>query len=120
MIQVPTPADAAEHPAEDFGTTATAGVTPAFWQRLAAAAASAASSPSATPVAVVDAGAVAVSAVADQDLAAVLDDLATSGDEVVARITLPRVGLPRSGSDGGAAALRSVAVERVSRRQELI
>jgi hypothetical protein len=104
MIQVPTQAAAAERSAEDSTGPAAADLTPDFWQHLAAA--------SATQAAVAD-----TDAPDDPDLAAALDDLATSGDEVVARITLPRVGLPRS---GGVAVLRSVAVERISRRQELL
>ena len=111
MIQVPTPADAAALSAEDFTGPAAAALTPDFWQHLAAAAA--VSAGSATSVA----AAGDVDAPADPDLAAALEDLATSGDEVVARITLPRVGSPRA---GGAGALRSVAVERVSRRQEVL
>ena len=49
---------------------------------------------------------------ADADLEAALDHLATSGDEVLERIAMPRVGLPRT---AGAAALRSVAVDGFAR-----
>jgi hypothetical protein len=51
----------------------------------------------------------------DPDLQAALDDLATSGDEVVARLTTARVGLPRA---AGLAALRSVAVDDIPRRPD--
>jgi hypothetical protein len=83
MIRVPNPT--AESPADDPADDLANTLSGAFWQNLAAA---------------------------GPDVEAALDDLATSGDEVVGRIALSRVGLPRV---AGVTALRTVAVEDVPR-----